>query len=501
MILYNPGQQRFTGRRGHDRRRQRAQRPGALPALPAPRLQAQSVPQELLVRVPVPRLALRPARDQGGRRRVRPGSARHGPLLDHRRRVRRPDHQHRQDHARAAARGARPARPDPAAHADRAASDADPTAPTSEETDDRHARRTGARAAPARPAAAGRAGARSSASPRRRRRAHVELSPERAAQVVRQSSNARWVGFLAVIVVILFITIYWFYELAPLGIREPRLDAEASGPAGHLGRARLQPVRGQLRALPRRERRGRDRTGAQPPGQAVRPPVGRLPQQHDDRRRPLRLRQRRTRSCRSGRTRDDRPGPLNYIQIEDLIAFIRAPSSETYTIRDPSLFEPKRDPITNEVKTFNGWVDVELQAGPRRDAVPGLLVGRVQHASGVGRRRPAPRRPRPVRPARPAASAGPERQTVSLVAQASPGTTPDLTAPADASFVIALRQPGRGDHRTTCEIKDSAGAVVFTGDTFPGVATRDFTVPALDAGTYPFVCTVHPTMTGTLTVK
>jgi hypothetical protein len=54
----------------------------------------------------------------------------------------------------------------------------------------------------------------------------VELSPERAAQVVRQSSNARWVGFLAVVVVILFITIYWFYELAPLGLMQSRLDAE-----------------------------------------------------------------------------------------------------------------------------------------------------------------------------------------------------------------------------------------------------------------------------------
>jgi cytochrome c553 len=56
----------------------------------------------------------------------------------------------------------------------------------------------------------------------------VELSPERAAQVVRQSSNARWVGFLAVVVVILFTTIYWFYELAPLGFMEPRLAAEAN---------------------------------------------------------------------------------------------------------------------------------------------------------------------------------------------------------------------------------------------------------------------------------
>ena len=56
-------------RRGHDRRRHRAQRPRAVPALPAPRLQAQPVPQELLVGVPLPRLALRPPRDQGRRAR------------------------------------------------------------------------------------------------------------------------------------------------------------------------------------------------------------------------------------------------------------------------------------------------------------------------------------------------------------------------------------------------------------------------------------------------
>ena len=109
----------LPARRGHDRRRRGAQRPGALPALPAPRLQAEPVPQELLVRVPVPRVALRPARDQGRWRRVRSGAARHGPLLDHRRRLRRADHQHRQDHARAAPRRPRPARPDPAAHPDR----------------------------------------------------------------------------------------------------------------------------------------------------------------------------------------------------------------------------------------------------------------------------------------------------------------------------------------------------------------------------------------------
>ena len=53
-----PGPAALPPRRGHDRQRPGAQRPGALPALPAPRLQAQPVPQELLVRVSVPRLAL-----------------------------------------------------------------------------------------------------------------------------------------------------------------------------------------------------------------------------------------------------------------------------------------------------------------------------------------------------------------------------------------------------------------------------------------------------------
>ena len=29
------------------------------------------------------------------------------------------------------------------------------------------------------------------------------------------------------------------------------------------------------------------------------------------------------------------PGPFNYVQVEDIIEFIRAPNTETYTIRDP----------------------------------------------------------------------------------------------------------------------------------------------------------------------
>ncbi len=51
------------------------------------------------------------------------------------------------------------------------------------------------------------------------------------------------------------------------------------------------------------------------------------------------------------------------------------------------------------------------------------------------------------------------------------------------------------------DIKDASGTSVFKGDIFPGVATKNYDVPALKAGTYPFTCDVHPNMTGTLTVK
>ncbi len=60
-------------------------------------------------------------------------------------------------------------------------------------------------------------------------RAHsVGLTEERSAQIVRQSANARNVVFLAVLLIALFIPVYWFYEsgVPALG-SEGRLAAEA----------------------------------------------------------------------------------------------------------------------------------------------------------------------------------------------------------------------------------------------------------------------------------
>jgi mono/diheme cytochrome c family protein/uncharacterized cupredoxin-like copper-binding protein len=60
-------------------------------------------------------------------------------------------------------------------------------------------------------------------------RAHtVGLTEERAAQIVRQSGNARNIAFLAVLIVVLFIPLYWFYDLGvPAVANTSRLQKEA----------------------------------------------------------------------------------------------------------------------------------------------------------------------------------------------------------------------------------------------------------------------------------
>jgi mono/diheme cytochrome c family protein/plastocyanin len=345
----------------------------------------------------------------------------------------------------------------------------------------------------------------------------VELTPERAAQVVRSSSNARWVGFLAVVVVVLFITIYWFYELAPFGFLQPRLDAEADA----------QQVTSVERGYNLYEANCARCHGANGEG-GIGPALNRQDKLFAH----LSVDYLNNMMIAGGRyacgnpnsimpiwSNEGRPaGPLNYIQIEDLIAFIRAPSNETFTIRDPALNEPKLDPITNEVKTFNGWVDVNYKPAPgatpfpacwsdefnTASAAPGASGAPAASPGASGAPAPSAQASAPLPSAgpsgSPAASSGAGGAKVSIVASGIAWQTPDLTATAGAAFDLSLDNEDAGTpHNFT--LKDSTGAVVFKTDTFPGVATRDFPVQALTAGSYPFVCTVHPTMTGTLTVQ
>ena len=41
---------------------------------------------------------------------------------------------------------------------------------------------------------------------------------------------------------------------------------------------------------------------------------------------------------------------------------------------------------------------------------------------------------------------------------------------------------------------------LYRGELFTGPGTIDYLIPALDAGTYYFMCDVHPNMAGTVTV-
>lgn len=102
-------------------------------------------------------------------------------------------------------------------------------------------------------------------------------------------------------------------------------------------------------------------------------------------------------------------------------------------------------------------------------------------------------------PASPAAPAGsPSGEAVTVVAKDVTFTTPAVTAKAGAPFTIAFDNQDGAPHNIV--ISDPSGAQVFKGEIVSGKKV-DYQVPALAAGSYGFLCEVHPDMKGTLTVQ
>jgi plastocyanin len=77
--------------------------------------------------------------------------------------------------------------------------------------------------------------------------------------------------------------------------------------------------------------------------------------------------------------------------------------------------------------------------------------------------------------------------------------TDHLAGPAGQAWVLEFANNDAGIPHNV-EILDATGASVFKGQIVTGPTTVAYQVPALPAGGYTFLCDVHPTMTGTLTV-
>ncbi len=187
------------------------------------------------------------------------------------------------------------------------------------------------------------------------------------------------------------------------------------------------------------------------------------------------------------------PGPLNYRQIDELVAYLRATNDHVYVVKDASLNEPVIDPDTGEEKTFTGWRDPNYKPDPGATPYPDCYLQALGGGGGAS--------------GAPPASIDPNAPVVTVAAPtgaASTGFDPDtLEVAADTAFTLEFdNQDATAPHNLV--LKDPSGANVAIGDTalFTGPAKKAFAVPALDAGDYSFVCEVHPnTMTGTLTAK
>ncbi len=117
---------------------------------------------------------------------------------------------------------------------------------------------------------------------------------------------------------------------------------------------------------------------------------------------------------------------------------------------------------------------------------PGAALASAVAGGGVAR-------PSAAAPSLPTADALETAENTAFVVTA-------LEAPAGKPFTIAFDNKDAGQPHNIA-IHDASGTALFTGKIVTGPTVVVYDVPALPAGTYPFVCSVHANMTGTLTTK
>ena len=309
------------------------------------------------------------------------------------------------------------------------------------------------------------------------------LTAERSAGIVRQSASARAVGLIASVIVVLFTLGYYFYELAPMGIAEARLDAELAhqqvvavergyniyqancanchGPDGEGG---IGPV------LNSQEKLYQHLSAAYL--ERVLEVGGRYVCGNPNSLMPL--------------WSNENGGPLNYRQIEELIAFLRATSDEEFEVRHPELNEPIEDPETGEILTFHGWRDPAWTPGPDFTPVPECW-------SDTGET-PAPTATE---------SLPPDAVTLELVGVNIAFDLRELTVPAGQPFAIHFINDDPPGVPHDVDIRTTEAQVLVDTPTIDGGQETTYVYEPLEAGQYVFICSIHPipAMTGTLTVE
>lgn len=318
----------------------------------------------------------------------------------------------------------------------------------------------------------------------------LALTAERSAQIVRQSGNARWYGFLAVLVTVLFVIVYYFYELGVPGVpdssrltKETEAQAVTSVERGYnlyeANCARCHGANGEGGIGPILNDQMKLATHLTPTyinnvltvgGRYVcGNPLSLMPV-----------------------WADTNGGPLNYLQIKDLIAFLRATNDTTYEVRNPETNEPIES--AGKVETFTGWRDAKFEPPAGATPVPDCWSNSGSPApSGSGA---------PTGSAAPSAapSGGSGGTVLDEIASGVQFQTTSLEAPADKPFQIKFDNQDAGIPHNI-QIADGSGKLVFEGDTINGVNSITYNTPALAAGSYKFVCKWHPNMVGELTVK
>lgn len=101
-------------------------------------------------------------------------------------------------------------------------------------------------------------------------------------------------------------------------------------------------------------------------------------------------------------------------------------------------------------------------------------------------------------PASDGPAASPSGDAIVVIARDLRFETTSITVKAGEAVDIVLDNRDSAPHNIA--VKDASGAEVFKGEIVSSTSVHN-TIPALAAGTYPFLCEVHPDMAGTITAQ